>query len=144
MPSSGQNYKNHARYDPGFHFTLIPACLLLIIGAIGNIRVHPGHIFPWYLLAFVLTFTYACFKMRIYALRNQDRLIRLEESVRMNRLCPDVAARAGELNPRQIVALRFCSDAELPAMAKRALDEKLSNKDIKMAIKDWRADYTRI
>jgi hypothetical protein len=144
VPQPAQNYKNHVRFDRWFHFTLIPACLLLLIGAIGNIWMHWGHIFPWYLLAFVVVFIYLCFLMRIYALRNQDRIIRLEESLRMGRLCPDVAARAGELSSRQIAALRFCSDAELPAMAKRALDEKMSSDAIKQGVKDWRGDYSRI
>lgn len=144
MPHTGQNIKNHARYDWAFHFTLIPAAALLLLGAIGYAWIHRGHIFPWWLLAFVLTFIWTCFKMRLYSLRNQDRIIRLEETLRMGRLCPDVAGRAGELTARQIVALRFCPDAELPALAKRALDEKLSNKDIKQSIKAWRGDYSRI
>lgn len=141
---TGQTYKNHVRYDPAFHFTLIPACLLLIVGAIGNIWVHWGHIFPWYLLAWVIVFTYACFMFRIYALRNQDRIIRLEETLRLSKLCPDVAARVPEFDPSQLAALRFCSDAELPALAKKALEEKLSNQAIKEAIKDWRGDYSRV
>lgn len=144
MPNPPQSYSNHARYDWSFHFTLIPACLLLLIGAIVHVYRYPAMRTAWWMLAFVLTFIWACFKMRLYALRNQDRIIRLEETLRMSRLCPDVAGRASELSTNQIVALRFCSDPELPALAKRALDEKLSNKDIKQAIKDWRGDHTRI
>ena len=142
--AESQNFKNHTRLDPGFHFTLVPATLLVLIGAIGYVKRHPHDIFSWWLLAFVCCFIWAIFKIRLYALRNQDRIIRLEETIRMQRLCPDVAARAADLRAGQIIALRFCSDAELPALAKRALDEKLSNKDIKQAIKDWRGDYARI
>ena len=144
MPNPPQNYSNHARYDWSFHFTLIPACALLIIGAAVHAKRHTDDLKAWWMLALALTLTWACFKMRLYALRNQDRIIRLEETLRMSRLCPDVAGRATELSANQIVALRFCSDPELPALAKRALDEKLSNKDIKQAIKDWRGDHTRI
>jgi transposase InsO family protein len=142
--AESQNLKNHTRLDPGFHFTLVPATLLVLIGAIGYIWRDPHAIFRWWLLAFVGCFIWAIFKIRLYALRNQDRIIRLEETLRMQRLCPDVAARAADLHAGQIIALRFCSDAELPALAKRALDEKLSNKDIKLAIKDWRGDHARI
>ncbi len=142
--AESQNFKNHTRLDPGFHFTLVPATLLVLIGAIGYVKRHPHDIFSWWLLAFVCCFIWAIFKIRLYALRNQDRIIRLEETIRMQRLCPDVAARAADLRAGQIIALRFCSDAELPALAKRALDEKLSNKDIKQAIKDWRGDSARI
>jgi len=139
-----QTYKNHTRYDPGFHFTLVPATVLVLVGAIGHLKRHPHDIFSWWLLAFVCCFIWAIFKMRLYALKNQDRIIRLEETLRMQRLCPDVVSRAADLRTNQITALRFCSDAELPALAKRAVDEKLSNQDIKRAIKDWRGDYTRI
>ncbi len=142
--AESQNFKNHTRLDPGFHFTLVPATLLVLIGAIGYVKRHPHDIFSWWLLAFVCCFIWAIFKIRLYALRNQDRIIRLEETIRMQRLCPDVAARSADLHSGQIIALRFCSDAELPALAKRALDEKLSHKDIKLAIKDWRGDYARI
>jgi hypothetical protein len=139
-----QTYKNHTRYDPGFHFTLVPASGLLLIGAGVNLWRHPHGGVNYWLLAFTATFIWAIFKMRLYALKNQDRIIRLEEAVRMQRLCPDIAAKAHQLTARQVVALRFCSDAELPTLAKRALDEKLSNADIKKSIKDWRGDYVRI
>lgn len=142
--AESQNFKNHTRLDPGFHFTLVPATVLVLIGAIGYVKRHPHDIFSWWLLAFVCCFIWAIFKIRLYALRNQDRIIRLEETLRMQRLCPDVAARARDLRTNQLTALRFCSDAELPALAKRALEEKLSNQDIKLAIKDWRGDYSRI
>lgn len=142
--SPQQTYKNHTRYDAGFHFTVIPATLLLLIGAAINAWRHPRSGMSYWLLAFVATFVWALFKMRLYALRNQDRIIRLEESIRMQRLCPDVATKADQLTTTQVVALRFCSDAELPALAKRALNEKLSNADIKKSIKEWRGDYVRI
>lgn len=144
MSQPQQTYKNHVRYDTWFHFTLIPACLMLIIGAAVHTYRHWLDLKAWWMLAVAFVMIYMAFMMRIYALRNQDRIIRLEESLRMARLCPDVAARAGEFSSRQLAALRFCSDTELPAMAKRALDEKLANDAIKRSIKDWRGDYSRI
>src|SRR5689334_17966880 len=117
--AESQNFKNHARLDPGFHFTLVPATLLVLIGAVGYLWRDPHAIFRWWLLAFVCCFIWAIFKIRLYALKNQDRIIRLEETLRMQRLCPDVAARARDLRTNQFTALRFCSDAELPTLAKR-------------------------
>jgi hypothetical protein len=139
-----QNYKNHTRFDPGFHFTLVPACVALIVFAAVQLKRHADDPKTWFMLGIALAVFWMAFKMRIYSLRNQDRIIRLEETIRLSKLCPDVAARAHELNSRQFTALRFCSDAELPALAKRALEEKLSNDAIKQSIKDWRGDYSRI
>jgi hypothetical protein len=139
-----QSYKNHTRYDRGFHFWLIPASALLLIGAAVNAWRHPRSGMAYWLLAFIATFIWAVFKMRLYALRNQDRIIRLEETIRIQRVCPELAAKSGQLTTGQVVALRFCSDAELPVLTKRALDEKLSNADIKKSIKEWRGDYIRI
>jgi len=139
-----QNYKNHVRFDPGFHFTLIPACVVLIVTAAIQVKRHSDDPKTWLLLGLALVVFWTAFKMRLYALKNQDRIIRLEETLRMTRLCPDVASRANDLDSRQFTALRFCSDAELPALARKALDEKLSNAAIKQSIKDWRGDYSRI
>jgi hypothetical protein len=145
MPTnSGQNYKNHVRFDPGFHFTVVPASIALIVFAAIQLKRHSDDPKTWFMLATALVIFWTLFKLRLYALKNQDRIIRLEETLRMSKLCPDAAARANELDSHQFTALRFCSDAELPALAKKALDEKLSNKAIKESIKDWRADYSRI
>jgi hypothetical protein len=92
-----------------------------------------------------LAATVAVFKIRLYALRVQDRLIRLEERLRMMSLLSEpLRSRIGELTDGQYVGLRFASDSELPALVQRALDEKLSRKDIKKAVTKWRADYSRI
>jgi len=92
-------------------------------------------------LALILGFLYA----RMFALRVQDRVIRLEERLRYERVLPaDLLARAGELSVRQIIALRFASDAELPGLARKVLDQKVADgKAIKMLITDWRADHLR-
>lgn len=139
-----QSFENHTRYDWAFHFTLVPAAVLLLIGAVGYLWRDPRAVFRWWLLTFVCAFIWVIFLQRIYALRNQDRVIRLEEMLRLQRLCPDVVSRADGLRTDQMIALRFCSDAELPALAKRALDERMSNADIKKSIKEWRGDYHRI
>jgi hypothetical protein len=83
--------------------------------------------------------------VRLMALHVQDRVIRLEERLRYERVLPsDLKPRAGELTVNQYVSLRFASDAELPALTRKVLDEKLDNrKAIKQLIKNWKPDYLR-
>jgi Family of unknown function (DUF6526) len=87
----------------------------------------------------------AVFKIRLNPLKVQDRVIRLEERLRMMAILPEATrSRIGELTDGQFVGLRFASDEELPTLVKRALDEKLSRKDIKKAVTNWRPDYSRV
>ncbi len=87
----------------------------------------------------------AVFKIRLYALRVQDRVIRLEERIRLTSVLSEpLRSRIGELTGAQLVALRFASDTELPSLVERALQEKLSRADIKKAVVNWRPDYSRI
>lgn len=83
---------------------------------------------------------------RIFALQAQDRVIRLEETLRMERLLPaDLKARMAEFSQRQIIALRFASDAELPEQARRVLDQKITDgREIKRQIKQWKPDFHRL
>jgi hypothetical protein len=84
-------------------------------------------------------------RVRSWATHLQDRVIRLEERVRLEGILPEpLRSRIVELSDSQIVGLRFASNAELPALFQRALDEKLSRSDIKKAITDWRPDYSRV
>lgn len=144
MADRSQNYSNHARYVPGFHFVLA-ALLLVILGAqIYHLAVRPslGTLLG---LALALVLFFMFWYMRAFAVTVQDRVIRLEERLRMaSLLSAEMQPRINDFAPQQLVALRFASDAELPALAKRVLDEKLTDqKVIKAMIKDWRADYLR-
>jgi len=142
---SEQNLKNHGRFVPLYHFFALP----ILIGNFGT-RVYfwvkagfaLSHFFPILLAAALfLGILYA----RLFALAVQDRLIRLEERVRYERVLPEeLRWRADELTVNQFVSLRFASDDELPTLMKKVLDEKVtSRKAIKQLIKNWRPDYLR-
>jgi len=139
-----QNLANHARLDPLFHFLILPVAAITVI-MVGYYLVRFPHWLGLWLFVVSLTAVVAVFKIRLYALRVQDRVIRLEERLRLALLLQEpLRSRIGELTDAQFVGLRFASDAELPALAQRALDEKLSLADIKKAIVNWRPDYSRI
>ena len=139
-----QNFSNHTRFDPPFHFFIVPIFAITVISAIVHLVRHPGLHSAW-LVVFMLAATTAIFKMRLYALKVQDRVIRLEERLRLATLLNEpLRARIGELTESQLIGLRFASDAELPALTARALSENLSKTDIKKAVQQWRPDYWRV
>jgi hypothetical protein len=135
-----QNFKNHTRLDPGFHFFLMPLALIGLIASITHIV--QGHRSPADALLVLVTFTLliASFTIRVYSLKVQNRVIRLEEQTRMRWLGVDSTG----LTIGQFVALRFASDNEVGALAARAKAEGLTNKQIKEAIVNWRPDHDRV
>jgi hypothetical protein len=140
-----QSFATHARYVPGYHFIL---SFILLVN-LGYAVIHAWRFAgtfqaPVYLLlsiGLVLMYWYT----RLFAVTVQDRVIRLEETLRMERLLPpDLKGRIGELTRGQFVALRFASDAELPALVRKVLDERIvDQKAIKALVKDWRPDHLR-
>jgi len=135
-----QTFANHTRLDPLYHFFALPVSA---IAAIVHFLRHPGLHSGWLFVVLVA----ACvlvLKLRSYPLRVQDRVIRLEERLRLASLLPEpLRLRIPELTEQQLIALRFASDAELSALVERTVSEKLSQADIKKSIKNWRPDYWR-
>lgn len=139
-----QNFSNHARFDPAFHFFILPVFAISLIITIVHLVRHPGLHSAW-LVVFMLAATTAVTKIRLYALKVQDRVIRLEERQRLALLLDaPLRARIGEFTESQLIGLRFASDAELPALAAKTLADKLSRADIKKAVGQWRPDYWRV
>jgi len=144
MPESIQNFKNHTRFDPAFHFFLVPLTFILLIWSfVHHFKVKTLESF-FVGMAFFLLLV-AIFITRTYSLKVQDRVIRLEERLRLQSLAgAALLARIPELTKGQLVALRFASDGELTALATKALDEKLEPKQIKALIQNWRGDFLRV
>lgn len=141
---SEQNFKKHSRYIPLWHFIIPIIILSLLTGSIINlVHAEASNVYSAALLVVIAVLLIGFYwYTRWFALRAQDRAIRAEENFRHFILTGKPLD--GHLRMGQIIALRFASDEEMPALAKRALEEKLSQKEIKQAIKTWRPDYNRV
>lgn len=139
-----QTLANHARFDPLYHFFALPVFLLLPLAGMVYFIRHPGlHSGLMFVVAVALAII--VLKLRTYPLKVQDRVIRLEERLRLSSLLSEpLRSRIPELTEGQLIALRFASDAEVPKLAERAISEKLSPADIKKSIQNWRPDYWRV
>jgi len=140
-----QNYGNHVRWFPLFHFVLVPLLTLNFLYQAFRLYQEPSldsAVWVVMCLVFVLMISAA----RLQALKAQDRVIRLEERLRYNELLsPDLNRKAESLRIGQIIALRFASDEELPGLVERTLNGEFAKpKDIKIAVKSWRGDYLRV
>jgi hypothetical protein len=140
-----QNYSNHQRYLPYFHFFVLP-----ILGAnfvISAVRLFrdPSFDTTWTMLV-ALALVLGIFAARAMPLRAQDRVIRLEERNRLAALLPaDLKNRLDDLTTSQLIALRFAPDDEVPELSRRALSGELRTAaEIKRAVKNWRADHLRV
>lgn len=139
-----QSFANHAKFDPPFHFFVLPVLLVNIFVVAYFYFRSPGLGGAWILLVSVALLVLAG-RTRSFVTHLQDRIIRLEERLRLSAVLHDpLRLRINELTDSQLVGLRFAGDAELPVLVQRALDEKLSRRDIKKAIVDWRPDYARV
>ena len=136
-----QNFKNHVRFSPLFHFFSIPVSLFSIGASIFAFTKTQDLTHGLIIIAFILI-TFALLISRLSSLTVQNRAIKTEENLRYfiltNKLLPK------ELKLDQIIALRFASDEEFLSLIERSIAENLSSKEIKMAIKNWKADYNRV
>jgi hypothetical protein len=140
-----QTLANHARWHPPFHFFLMPCALAVLIMSIVNVVKHYDVLEAWILLLLGIMTPVAVFLIRTNPLKAQDRVIRLEERLRLEALLNDaLRSRIGELKESQLVALRFACDAEIPGLVEKTLNENMPGKDIKKAIVTWRADTFRV
>jgi hypothetical protein len=140
-----QNFSNHTRYVPTFHFFVLPVLVLNFGWAVGKlVRLGFSGDGVVYLLT-ALALLLLAFNARLFALTVQDRVIRLEERMRLSRLLPDdLKPRAAEFTVGQLAGLRFASDEELPGLARKVLSDKITDrKAIKQMVQNWRADNLR-
>jgi hypothetical protein len=143
--ASQQSAANHARYVPGYHFVTGALALLNLLWALYRVSTRPnGDAYSALVVAvtLMLIFLYA----RQFPVAVQDRLIRLEERLRLARLMPpEMQQPCDDLTPSQLIALRFASDAELPELTTRVIREGITGRaQIKALIRDWRPDHMRV
>ena len=139
-----QTYANHVRYDPLFHYFLLPVSAVTIGLSVFEAIRHLNYLTVWSIVL-ALAFTVLIVKARVYALKAQDRVIRLEERLRLATLLSDPwRSRIAELSESQLIALRFAPDDEVATLVERTLTGNLAQNDIKKAVVNWRADYFRI
>ena len=145
MSNATQSFQNHTRVVPAFHFVTLPLLVINLVWSVARVVRHPSADSGMGLVLGVALVLLATFT-RQFAVSVQDRVIRLEMRLRIRELCPpDLAARAREFTPAQLIALRFAGDAELPALARKVLDDKLvDRKTIKRMVTDWQPDNMRV
>lgn len=150
-----QNFANHGKIVPAFHFFVLPVLGLNLVQALygmfmawrtGSAVGVRFFVFSFIQLLVAIALVVLALLARIFALGVQDRVIRLEERLRYRELLPaDLQPRIGEFTINQLVSLRFASDAELPVLARKVLDSRINDrKSIKRMIQNWRADYQRV
>jgi len=145
MPDTPQDFAHHRKFVPLFHGVVLSLLFLNLVYRTIVLFRHPGFAsLADFLLAVALGLL--VYYVRLFPLGVQDRVIRLEERLRLERLLPeDLRPRIAELSASQLIGLRFASDAELPSLVRWALDGNVRSREaIKQKIADWRADHMRI
>jgi uncharacterized membrane protein YciS (DUF1049 family) len=140
-----QNFANHGRFFPPFHFFVVPVLLINFFWSIYRWKLSGFSLDGFVAVVVAAALALGFLSARVMALSVQNRVIRLEERLRYERLLPaDLKLRTEAFTVSQYASLRFASDAELPALARKVLDEKLNDrKTIKQLIKNWKPDYLR-
>lgn len=145
MADRTQSLSSHRRYIPSFHFFVLPV-LYINVFVVGYQFVRDPRLINGWALLVAMALAVGISWSRFMPLRAQDRIIRLEERTRLERLLPDdIRGRVGELTPPQLIAIRFAQDEEVPDLTRRTLNGELkSPSDIKRAVRNWRADTLRV
>jgi Family of unknown function (DUF6526) len=146
MAEATQSYANHRQYVPIFHFVTLPILLLNVIVRIVYAIMHLRARLVWWEIIVAIALLLLALATRAMVIAVQDRLIRLEETLRLQRVLPDdLRGRLGELSTGQLIALRFCGDEkELTDLTRSVLNgEVTSRNDIKKRIRTWRPDNAR-
>jgi hypothetical protein len=142
-----QSFSNHARFDFLYHVVasfLLLVCLVLSVVFI-VLNAHSQLLLAICVVLLTLAAVVMLVRLRTYPLMVQDRIIRLEERLRLDALLPEpLRKRIPELNEGQLIALRFASDDEIPTLVELTLDKKLDRKQIKERIQNWRPDHWRV
>lgn len=145
MAEKTQSYASHRRFIPAYHFFALPVLLInVIVTAVEFVR-DPRLMTGWVVVVALALFLSILY-LRFMPVRAQDRIIRLEERDRLERLLPgDLRGRIGELTESQLIAIRFAADDEVPELTRRTVSGELKSRgDIKRAIRNWRADHLRV
>lgn len=144
MNKTPQNLKNHAKVDPQYHFVLLFVLVVNLVFAVFYVVHHRDILSAWFLVLSIIAFV-ALFRLRQYPLKVQDRVIRLEERLRLQSLAPpEWHTQIYRLTEDQLIGLRFAGDDEVVELAKQALEHDLNRKQIKERIRNWRADNWRV
>ncbi len=146
MADATQSYATHRRFFPLFHFIAIPLLVINLIMRVVYAWMHRGARLVWWEIVVAVALLCVAFASRIMVLAVQDRLVRLEETLRLQRCLPEnLRSRIGELSSGQLISLRFCGDeAELVGLTRSVLNGELTSRnDIKKSIKTWRPDTMR-
>jgi hypothetical protein len=139
-----QDLRTHRRWDPWYHFFASPVLAVAFVVQLWHAIKAPSGWSIWETFVAAAVVVLAL-RVRTYALKDQDRIIRLEERLRLAALLPEpLRSRIGELDVSQLTGLRFASDAEVPALVAAALDENLTGEAIKKRITVWRPDFHRV
>lgn len=142
--SNPQTLANHTRLDPLFHFFILPVAAITLLITLWEAFQDPRLMTLW-MAVLASAGVAGVLKIRLYALKVQDRVIRLEERMRLSSLLSgQQLAKLGDLTEAQLVAIRFASDGEVAALVEKTLSAKLKPKEIKQAIANWRADFFRV
>lgn len=140
-----QNYANHRRFFPPYHFLVMPALIINLGVEVARLNKYQTLYHVW-LVVFAVALILFALTARVMALTAQNRVIRLEERLRLTNLLPEgQRAVISKLSAGQLIGLRFASDEEASDLAARCANGELKGSgDVKRAIQNWRADHLRV